>query len=282
MHITSLSLIIFTVLLQTSAGLILVSQAAGPKYRDHLTLCLPAALILGAGGLLFASTHLASLLSAVFVLNNMANSALSLEILFCSLFIGAMLVTLWAQFKKLDITLTLGWICAVTGLLAIWSVANVYMQQTIPTFNTYGTLLYFTGTGLVAGPAVGTLVYTYSAGKKKSDGPDTPGTTFMTVLLAGIGLLLMALPLNMMARSVQDVYGQTGFDLMLTHAAAPVLLIAGPAATMIGVIFILLTWLNMVRAKAGMAQALAGTLLILAGAFASRFLFYESYMRLGS
>jgi len=102
------------------------------------------------------------------------------------------------------------------------------------------------------------------------------------VLLTGIGLVLMALPLNMMARSVQDVYGQTGFDLMLTHAAAPVLLIAGPAATMIGVIFTLRTWLNMVRAKAGMAQALAGTLLILAGAFASRFLFYESYMRLGS
>lgn len=133
MHITSLSLIIFTVLMQTAAGLMLASELAQPggngARRPQLALCLPMALALGVFSLLFASAHLASPLSAIFVLNNVFSSGLSLEILFCSIFIGCMVLTLFLRANGAAITSLFAKISTVAGLAAIGSIANVYTQD---------------------------------------------------------------------------------------------------------------------------------------------------------
>jgi DMSO reductase anchor subunit len=288
MHITSASLIVFTVLMQTAAGLMLASELARlGRSREEVapvSLCLPVALGLGIFSLGFASTHLASPLAAVFVLSNVFSSALAQEIFFCSVFIGCMALTLLLRIKDSSLESLFGKISALAGLVAIGSIANVYIQDTIPTFNTSGTLFSFVGTGCMVGGVLGSLLY--GLGLRKSPEPDEtklPAKAFLAMALLGLGLEFLASPLNMIAKSYAGAYGATGVETMLANATESclpysiVLIIAGLLACLLG-------WLCSMKRKTAAPLVTGsgiGFACVLVGSLALRYFFYESYIRLG-
>lgn len=288
MHITSVSLIVFTVLMQTAAGLILASELArlgrSRTETDALKLCLPMALGLGTFSLLFASIHLASPLSAVYVLSNLFNSALAQEIFFCSLFIGCMALTLFMRIKASPMESVLGKVTAVAGLAAIGSIANVYIQDTIPTYNTSGTLLSFLGTGCLMGGVLGSLIY--GLGLKKNsgrEGHNLPAKTFSGIALLGFGLEFIANPLNMTAKNYEGVYGATGLDAMLANATTSCLPYS-KALVVAGLVACLWGWVSSLKKQQAsplVKGSALGLACVLVGSLALRYFFYESYIRLG-
>ncbi|MFV0423151.1 dimethyl sulfoxide reductase anchor subunit family protein [Oleidesulfovibrio sp.] len=287
MHITSVSLIVFTVLMQTAAGLVLAAELArtdDAAEQSRLALCLPVALGLGIFSLMFASTHLASPLAAVYVLNNVFSSALSFEIFCCSLFIGLMAVTLFLRLKGLELASLFGKLSAAAGLVAVYSIARVYMQETMPTLDTGGTLLSFLGTGLLVGGVLGMLLYSLKVKNTPAEENSfSPAKVFITVALLGFGLEFIALPLNMMARSFEGAYGTTGLQMMLSTATAACLPYSN-ALIVAGLLACLWGWAGSLKksyAAPLVRGSMVGFVCVLAGSLAVRYFFYESYIRLG-
>ena len=163
------SLIVFTLLTQIAVGAFIAggimerrikslspeSAAAGSKRT------LPVIILMAVIALIISFLHLGNPANALHALNNIGSSWLSREILFVALFTGGAVVfyllVLWKRtserFSKIVACIT-----AIAGLLAVFSMAKVYMLETVPVWNTLFTpLQFFFTTFLLGGLAV--LIY---------------------------------------------------------------------------------------------------------------------------
>lgn len=98
--------------------------------------------------------HLGKPTNSVFAFNNLGSSWLSREILFISLFVGIVIVSLLIEKffpDKVMIKAIIQFIGSCIGIMAIFSMSKVYMAETIPVWNNFFTPFQFFSSMLILG-----------------------------------------------------------------------------------------------------------------------------------
>ena len=152
----NLSLIIFTLFIQTSVGIFATTLfniwINKKEMLDIPLIILSTCLGLIILGLISAMAHLGNPRNAPHAVSNITHSWLSREIVTINLFAVSM-VLLWivtfADFQKglfLIETVSL-----ILGILTIWAMSRVYLLKVVPVWNSIATPMDFFGTALLTG-----------------------------------------------------------------------------------------------------------------------------------
>jgi anaerobic dimethyl sulfoxide reductase subunit C len=300
------ALIIFTILAQMSVGAFLVlgvvhtytKSKAGVAEADRMSdLALLAIGPVLALGFLASLLHLGNPLNAPRAIMNIGTSWLSREILFGVIFAvlgGVFALLQWRKIGSPTLRSALAWIAAIVGLALVYSMAQIYMVEIQPVWNTWATpVLFFATTFLLGSLAVGAAYVANYAYLQKSAPNTAPtqlsllksairGIAIAAVVILGVQIIVIPLYLTQLAAtsspattaSLQMLYGE--FGLLFALRLALVFIGAG--------VFGLFLYRS--AATVGREQLL-GTLVYAAFALVfiaeviGRFLFYATHYRIG-
>ncbi|MEW8958778.1 MAG: DmsC/YnfH family molybdoenzyme membrane anchor subunit, partial [Moorella sp. (in: firmicutes)] len=231
---------------------------------------LPWVGILMAASMLISLGHLGSPLGAPRAILNLKSSWLSREIFFAAWFF-----VLWALNYVLEtrsqasdgIKATTGWLASLCGVVAVVSMANIYVHTILPAWTTAYTHIAFYSTALV----LGAVLYAVLSHRFGQDGRFKQAAMLAII---GIALQLVSLPPYLAYLGAGPVAAQeTARELT---GAAPVLILSQALAVIGGIFF------GVYALKGGEKGAAAGqwvygalALLVLAE-LAGRYLFYAT------
>ncbi len=184
MNVREWALIAFTILAQMSVGSFLVLQVvryfaqrkSGEQIADELSdralYAIGPVLVLGLAASLL---HLGNPINAYKAVTNLATSWLSREILFGALFAGVGALYAFMQWRKIGafaLRKFVALIAAVIGIALVFSMSNVYMLPTRPSWDIVTTpISFFTTTLLLGALAMGAaFVANYWYAQKKNPG----------------------------------------------------------------------------------------------------------------
>jgi anaerobic dimethyl sulfoxide reductase subunit C (anchor subunit) len=218
MDIREWALIIFTILGQMSVGAFVVlgivhfyaQRKAGveeaSRLSDRALLAIGPVLVLG---MLASLLHLGSPLNAPRAVVNFGSSWLSREILFGVIFAvfgAAFALMQWRKIGTFALRNVIAWITALVGIALVYSMAQVYMLEAQPSWNTWATpVLFFTTAFLLGSLAMGAAFVANYAFVKRTN-PEcedtqcsllrdvTRGIAIASVVLLGVELI--AIPLQ--------------------------------------------------------------------------------------
>lgn len=275
------SLIIFTLLTQIAVGAFI---AGGIMERRMKALnqesegtsskrTLPAVIILTVAALIISFLHLGSPGNALHALNNIGSSWLSREILFVSLFTGGVIVffllTLWttgsATFRKI-----VAYVTAIAGLLAVFSMAKVYMLDTVPVWNTLFTPLQFFFTTFLLG---GLVVLVYNKNFEEST-VRLPMKVLLVLVLASIVVWVA----NTYLVSGAGIAAGTSLEVLLAQNGW---LFYGRLVLMALAVVLMIYPIIKRSIKKHPGLIIASFALLLIAEVIGRYLFYASYVRVG-
>jgi len=292
MFTNDLSLVLFTILMQTAVGMLVVSEIsrlyAGDGAGRQLSWQAPVACVLAAFGLVASMAHLGTPTHSVFTIFNLGSSWLSREILFVGLFFAATLLLVIVRRKNpsADASLVSG-AAMVLGVALVFVMSKVYMLETIPVWNTGGTALSFYGTTLLAGAVAGGLLFSVQSGAvAKSPAAGAAQGRMLGVFLGaavlGLGLKFLSIPMDMAALSATGGQGVSGLGMMAESGMSFVLvrfalIFAGAAAFAFGAFKVL----SSRQAGALVGFGVLALAMVMAGEILGRMMFYGTYMRLG-
>jgi anaerobic dimethyl sulfoxide reductase subunit B (iron-sulfur subunit) len=145
------SLVVFTLLSQTAAGLVIftaglrvwLAGAADASRHDPILLPLAGCLMLLA--LLVSSLHLGRPGRAVRALANLRSSWLTREILLALILLATMVLAWWPAWVLAQ------WLSLPAAVAFLTGMAGVYLQRTVPVWSTWRTPLAFCTTAIVLG-----------------------------------------------------------------------------------------------------------------------------------
>ncbi|OIQ54280.1 dimethyl sulfoxide reductase anchor subunit family protein [Neomoorella thermoacetica] len=269
------ALVLFTLLAQMSVGLMVVAQALNLKQREGLKPVLLWVGILMAASMVVSLGHLGSPLGAPRAIFNLKTSWLSREIFFSAGFFVLWLVNYYLELRTQageGVKAISGWLAGFCGILALISMANIYVHTILPAWETAYTHLVFYTTALV----LGAILYAVLAYRNRQEGQQgmLKITGILTVI--GVALQLLSLPPYLASLSAGPVAAQETARLLL--GAAPVLIFSQALAVLGGIVFTFLA----LRAYGEKGSLLTGqwlygalALLVLAE-LASRYLFYAT------
>ncbi|WP_338823206.1 hypothetical protein MHOCP_14310 [Moorella humiferrea] len=269
------ALVFFTLLAQASVGLMVVAQALNAKDRSGLKGVLPWVGILMAASMLISLGHLGSPLGAPRAILNLKSSWLSREIFFAAGFF-----ILWAINYLFEtrsqagegVKAITGWLAGLCGVLALISMANIYVHTILPAWATAYTHIAFYSTALVLG-AVLYAVLTHRAGQEGREGQLKQAAILAVI---GIALQLVSLPPYLAYLGAGPAAAQETARQLT--GAAPVLILS-QALAVIGGIFFGVFALK-AHGEKGAPQAgqwLYGALaLLILAELAGRYLFYAT------
>ncbi len=164
------ALIIFTLLTQLAVGTWLVAislrMLIARLSKDMASqLTKPALLLVGpimCVALVISMLHLGSPATAYGSLANFGTSWLSREIVFCGLFLFLWIIAC-INYRKDNAGNALGWITALLGLLAVFSMASIYYSTPIPAWTSVNTYIVFFATTLILGASATTTLVAMAA-----------------------------------------------------------------------------------------------------------------------
>ncbi|MGI9862149.1 DmsC/YnfH family molybdoenzyme membrane anchor subunit [Moorella naiadis] len=214
-------------------------------------------------------------LGAPRAISNLKTSWLSREIFFSAGFFVLWLVSYYVEVKAKasdGAKASLGWVAGLCGVIALISMANIYVYTILPAWETAYTHIVFYSTALVLG-AILYAVLNYRARQENQE-----GMLKATIILAVIGILLqvVSLPPYLVALGAGPVAARATAALLL--GAAPVLVLSQALAVIGGLVFTFLA----LRAYSGKGSALTGQwlygalVLLVVAELASRYLFYAT------
>ncbi|MCU0488651.1 MAG: dimethyl sulfoxide reductase anchor subunit [Anaerolineales bacterium] len=279
------SLILFTLFSQTSVGAYLSWLAgswqflpeSGGLNTDHLALAqLALVLLLAMAGLAASLSHLGSPGNAWRAVANLRQSWLSREILFALAYLGCLVVYLFLRLFDLG---NWPWRAAVLlaaalgGLGMVYSMARIYMQRTIPAWNSRLTLLSFlAATFLLGSLFFGTTLAVQSVWMNFKQAFQALGLLRLLASLALFWLLVefVLIPLNLIHLARLGVPQALGWPLSQLYIFRLSPLFGGVALA--GAIF---SSAQPVEATGALGAGLAFSLVFLSEAF-GRWLFYAS------
>jgi anaerobic dimethyl sulfoxide reductase subunit B (iron-sulfur subunit) len=281
------SLVLFTILMQTSVGLLLASEAARLVTgvpRGALSWQTPTAGASPRPACCFPLPIWERPPIACSPSSTCVSSWLSREILSTGAFFLALvaLIALRARTPGQN-AWGMSAVAVLLGLAAVAVMSRVYLLVSVPVWDTVATVLSFFGTALLLGAVVGGLLYAIQGGRlAPSDGASGLSGIFSAVAIAGLALQFLGIPLGLAA---------------IGTAATPAL--AGPFALSSGglgllvlrilLIFfgaVLFAWSMFRPPSFGNPRALVrvsacALICVLAGEVRGRLLFYGSYLRVG-
>ncbi|MFP4469033.1 MAG: dimethyl sulfoxide reductase anchor subunit family protein [Bacteroidales bacterium] len=287
MHNNDWSLIFFTLLAQVSVGLMLfltlmylLQQQAFYDLPAGFSLKSPflVALVAIAMATVISFTHVYTPQHSVFALNNLSSSWLSREILGIALFGTGVLLVFFLRWSGNDSGIFLPVILVYTsiaGILLLYFMSRIYMISTIPAWDTWYTVWSFFMAALLTGGFV--LILFTSAGFNRFHG-------YLLIVLAGM-LLLQVLAAYLHQRQLIGMehtgIGKPDFAEGMFHTVYLVRLF------ILFIAFIFTAYLA-IRVHSGIADAGATMrflsfilALVVFEEVAGRFLFYDSYFRIG-
>jgi anaerobic dimethyl sulfoxide reductase subunit C (anchor subunit) len=215
MNVREWSLIAFTILGQMSVGAFLVlgvvrffaTRKAGEEEADRLSdralVAIVPVLVLG---LIASVFHLGNPTNAYRAVANFGSSWLSREILFGVIFavlLGIYAIMQWRKIATSAVRAIVGWLAGIAGVILVYSMAQIYMLETQPAWNTIMTpLSFFTTTFLLGSLAAGAaFVVNFAIVKREDPGCEEIQCELMrgsirwiavaSIILLGIELLAM-------------------------------------------------------------------------------------------
>lgn len=165
------ALIIFTILTQLAVGIWLVAIILRPliarrSNEDSASrLTKPAILVVGpimSLALVISMFHLGSPMIAYGSIANLGSSWLSREIVFSGLFLF-LWIAAYVNYRKENSGNTIGWITAILGLSAVFSMASIYHSTPIPAWATINTFIGFFATTIILGSIATTSLVGFAA-----------------------------------------------------------------------------------------------------------------------
>ncbi|SHN68479.1 dimethyl sulfoxide reductase anchor subunit family protein [Desulfovibrio litoralis] len=257
------SLVVFTVLIQLSAGLALLIWLTGlkkfPKTEKVAWIITFLSGVIGFGG---AVLHLTMLAHAPYALTQVGHAWLSREILGVSIF-GLLVLLRVLNILKAG----LNPLIALAGLGLILVVSQVYRVDVVPFWNTIGTEIGFFGTALALGGAVLAMLSNCNPEIAESSTP------FISKWLCAIGLFMSCCLVlfglhNMMNTIAPELIADTT-TLIIQLAVAHTLIAGLGCALLFG------------NKNHTPVIALFAFLVILGGEVIGRILFYLANIRIG-
>lgn len=220
MSTTDWPLVVFTLLVQTAAGLVVVAEIAalsgGAAARGLLKYGEPCCLGLGVVGLAVSFAHLGAPMHSPYALLNIAHSWLSREIAVTSLFLAVLVALVAARSFRPALAGPLAALAAALGVVTVLVMSQVYMIVTVPAWDSPATVVDFAGTAALLGAlAAGALVsFRWAAAEKAA-----PAGCVLKLILgfAAVGLLakFVALPLSLAAGMAANARGATAAAVVL-------------------------------------------------------------------
>lgn len=277
------SLILFTILVQASVGLVVVSEAVrlttdgAPGHqlgRQTLVACILAAL-----GLAVSLTHLGAPQNSVMAILNVGQSWLSREIMATGIYFLSLLALAVLRLKSPGKPMRgLGLLSVLLGLVTVSVMSNVYLLDVVPVWDTIATVLSFFGTALLTGAVAGGLLLALQTGKA-----DT-GQTSIYCLAAIVGLALQFLGIPLSVAAAGTASNIVHFEPAMVFSASLGLLSLRIVLVFAGTAVFAWIMLRSCRVDGlGLPVNLSvfAMLCVVAGELIGRFMFYGSFMRLG-
>ncbi|WP_272700917.1 dimethyl sulfoxide reductase anchor subunit family protein [Desulfovibrio sp. Fe33] len=281
------SLVLFTILVQSAVGIVVITEAArlfAGASGSALRWQTPVACVMTALGLILSLTHLGTPLHSVFTIMNLGNSWLSREILSVSAFFIAICALAFMRMRNDAVKATgLSVLAMALGLLAVFVMTKVYLLETVPAWNSVATAFSFYGTMLLAG-AVASGVIGSIENSGKDCGEDCTSVTGLLCASAQAGLALkfIAVALGMIALGSVGSLGTSGLDLVAGEGVSAQIVRIAMICAGAGVF----TWFGFKamgtrQLRLAMNPALCALALVMAGEIIDRLMFYGTYMRIG-
>ena len=305
MRVSEWALVAFTILSQMSVGtfvvLGIVNTLARRKYgakaadtlSDRALLAIGPVIILAFIASLF---HLGNPFTAYRAVANLGTSWLSREILSGVLFAitgGVFAIMQWRKIGSDTLRTVIAWIAALIGLFFVFAMANVYMIETVPTWNTVFTpLSFFTTTfllGTLAVAAAYVASYAYVARKQPEDAEaqseqlrwSLRGLAVTSIVL--LGAVFVIIPSNLAYQYTGPLAGiltirdtVTEYSVVFFLRLVLVFLGAGLLA-----VALIRNTLSAGRESTLSTLAYSAFALVLISEIMGRFLFYASFVRIG-
>lgn len=283
--LSEISLVLFTTLAPSGAvafvlmSLPLFSGHLGEGERARLSklLCIP--LVVAMVGLVASATHLGNPDNALYVIAGIGRSPLSTEVASAVAFLAfAGVYWLLSFSQRFPLTAQRVWL-ALTALAAVafvWSVANAYGRETIPTWNLWQVPAALALNSLVGGPVIAVAGFRAARlGAGEGRRRLLPAVA-VAALAANIAVyVLQGASLAGIRNSFGSAFGLVpGFWFAL---AAFALLCAAGIALLAGARRLA----PPPQRRRMLAVSFGGCVLVLAGIFLMRFVFYMSHMTVG-
>lgn len=260
------SLVGFTILAQAAAGLMMLCPFIADESESRTQGIVAVALLAMSAGLSLA--HLSDPVRSVFTILNILDSWLSREIMCLGLFGGSTLIAI------IKPQAAWRWLSAVTGLLFVFVMGNVYVLAAVPTWNSWLTVAAFMTTALLLGASLG-LCLTLLQHRANPD-------SIRNVLLGWYPpLLILALAMRMALVPLQSMQLAPANPCLYGIATHVVLSTLGAA---LGVLLLTRHRLRSAEPSCPCGYsvlAVVSTLLVFGGEVTGRALFYASYMTAG-
>ena len=305
MDIRDWALISFTILAQMSVGAFLVlgvvhflaarqaGEAEANRLSDRALLAIGPVIVLS---LIVSLFHLGNPINAARAITNLSTSWLSREVLSSTLFAAVGAVFAFMQWRKIATFATrnaVAWLAALIGLLAVFSMSQVYNLPVQPAWNTLATPISFFATTLLLGSlAMGAAFAANYAYLQRAE-PGAAGTqgallrgALRWIAVSAIVLLVVELvtaPLQLAylaggspaaAASAALITGQ----YVVIFALRLVLVLAGAAVL---AVFVYRNALSAGREKMLGYLTYLTFGLVLIGEVLGRFLFYAAHVKIG-
>jgi anaerobic dimethyl sulfoxide reductase subunit B (iron-sulfur subunit) len=154
------SLVVFTVLSQTAAGLTLFAGGLRGYTPDLDPVVLPVVIGLLAAAMCGSLLHLGRKRNTVRAISNLESSWLSREILAALALLGVTAVAWWStvSVEAAAVRAWITWTTVPVALFFLFGMARVYMQRTVPVWNHWRTPLAFLATSVLMGGLVANVV----------------------------------------------------------------------------------------------------------------------------
>ncbi|NDV18658.1 hypothetical protein GO013_04390 [Pseudodesulfovibrio sp. JC047] len=284
------SLVIFTILVQTAIGMLLVSEVArmlSPSLAEkQFSWQLPAISLVTGVSLLCSLGHLGTPMHSVYTILNAGSSWLSREILATGSFFVSVVLLTGVRIKSPKTQANgLALIACLLGLVTVFVMSRVYMLQTVPVWDSVSTMLGFYGTTLVLGAIAGGTLYGFQSNRDgmlvKEESPRIAGT-FIIAAVFGLGLKSVGIPLDVIAMDASNSLGISGINILTSGGTF--LFVGCVVLTFIGTA--VFAWgVSRIIASGGMNaitnMSLCSFGLVLAGEVVGRLVFYGTYLRIG-
>lgn len=224
--------------------------------------------------LLFSVFHLGDPLGAPRSILNLGSSWLSREILTTGGFFALWIVFWWLS-RKGKVSTALGWVAALVGLAAIYSMAHIYSSSVRPAWDNVNTYVAFYGATFAMGTLGAVSVFALGLKGSTSQVAIKALTTASYVSVAAVVLPLIYFPIYLSGLNSGGATAEASAQILTGSMG---LLIARVLLSVIG--SVLLVYL--LKKQGNKTQSfpvsviLLAWVLVVAGEFMGRYLFYAS------
>jgi anaerobic dimethyl sulfoxide reductase subunit C (anchor subunit) len=295
------ALLIFTILGQMAAGMMLVLmivqtyavRKVGAEQAARLT-DVPFYLVLPIMGvaMLASLLHLGKLIHVIGAVPNLATSWMSREVVFAVTFIVLVAVYVFLQWRRTGsemLQTVIGWVTTLIGLIFVFCMGMTYMLPAQPAWNTWATSVTFFVTSLLLGAlgSAAAIMVNYARLPKEEAGQqDFLGNVLQSVSVSAIillGLEFLVLPMYFAYLSTQGSAALQTLNLIIgTYGATLIirLILVFAGAGVLGAYLYRNASLPG-KEKSWAILAYSAFVLVLVSEVMGRFVFYATHFRIG-